>query len=304
MKLSLVEERDFIEKIQEDFRKKLESELLTSLECTIGFPSGSWQTEVIHNNGFWFNGDLIDEENKSARYWNGFGLSSDLDSSKSNNIVIEINIPLSGINRRVSGAFATDENGKRYLLHRGRVGGGRKGIGKQAFLNWSERTPTSVVSSKSVDEFIVLGCIDDKGFSNKLLQFIKDIKLFKHYATSTKGAAPQFLSLEELEQLIGSQDDNVQLDEVVNSQYSRSSLVKEHARRRANGICQLCANKAPFLDNYGKPFLEVHHIEWLSRGGEDSIKNTIGLCPNCHRKMHIVDEIDDVERLARAVELP
>ncbi|WP_296863638.1 HNH endonuclease [Thermosyntropha sp.] len=29
------------------------------------------------------------------------------------------------------------------------------------------------------------------------------------------------------------------------------------------------------------------HIEWLSRGGTDTIDNTVALCPNCHRKMHV-----------------
>ena len=33
--------------------------------------------------------------------------------------------------------------------------------------------------------------------------------------------------------------------------------------------------------------------------GEDSIANTVGLCPNCHRKMHIVADQDDVEYLLK-----
>ncbi|MEE7094460.1 HNH endonuclease, partial [Escherichia coli O10] len=39
----------------------------------------------------------------------------------------------------------------------------------------------------------------------------------------------------------------------------------------------------------GTPFLEVHHIEWLSKGGEDSVENAIALCPNCHRQAHYGD---------------
>ena len=33
-------------------------------------------------------------------------------------------------------------------------------------------------------------------------------------------------------------------------------------------------------------FLEVHHIKWLSNGGEDSVENALALCPNCHRQAH------------------
>jgi 5-methylcytosine-specific restriction protein A len=62
--------------------------------------------------------------------------------------------------------------------------------------------------------------------------------------------------------------------------------VAELAKRRAQGICQLCDDPAPFVDKKGNPFLETHHIVWLSKDGEDTIENTVALCPNCHRKMH------------------
>lgn len=79
--------------------------------------------------------------------------------------------------------------------------------------------------------------------------------------------------------------------------YIRDSYVKEYTKRLANGHCQLCGKEAPFNDNYGIPYLETHHIIWLSNGGEDSIENTVALCPNCHRKMHIVNTEEDIEKL-------
>ncbi len=55
----------------------------------------------------------------------------------------------------------------------------------------------------------------------------------------------------------------------------------------ANGKCQECKSKAPFLrKSDGTPYLEVHHIIPLSEGGEDTVINSIALCPNCHRKKH------------------
>ena len=47
----------------------------------------------------------------------------------------------------------------------------------------------------------------------------------------------------------------------------------------------------------GDPYLETHHIEWLSKGGEDTIDNTVALCPNCHRRMHSLNSKKDVEKL-------
>lgn len=63
--------------------------------------------------------------------------------------------------------------------------------------------------------------------------------------------------------------------------------VAEYVKRRAKGSCELCKKGAPFLDPKGNPFLEMHHIVPLTAGGEDSIENTVALCPNCHRKMHV-----------------
>lgn len=65
----------------------------------------------------------------------------------------------------------------------------------------------------------------------------------------------------------------------------------------AKGICQLCGENAPFLNKEGEPFLEVHHIKELANGGSDSLDNVIALCPNCHRKIHILHDEEDIEFL-------
>ncbi|WP_027702080.1 HNH endonuclease [Metaclostridioides mangenotii] len=47
-----------------------------------------------------------------------------------------------------------------------------------------------------------------------------------------------------------------------------------------------------------EPYLDVHHIIWLSKGGNDDIDNTVALCPNCHKKMHIFNLDKDIEHLS------
>ena len=79
--------------------------------------------------------------------------------------------------------------------------------------------------------------------------------------------------------------------------YDRNPYVSEYAKRKARGYCQLCNQAAPFRDKDNTPYLETHHIIWLSQGGGDTIDNTVALCPNCHRKMHIVNGKEDVETL-------
>ncbi len=85
--------------------------------------------------------------------------------------------------------------------------------------------------------------------------------------------------------------------------YKRSAEVVKETRRRANGICQYCKQPAPFSDSKGNPYLEVHHVIWLSRGGEDSTDNTVALCPNCHTRMNVLDEQKDVELLKQSLSI-
>lgn len=81
------------------------------------------------------------------------------------------------------------------------------------------------------------------------------------------------------------------------TQFDRSIWVSEYTKRKAKGICQLCNQKAPFNNKVGEPYLETHHIIWLSENGEDSIQNTVALCPNCHRKMHLLNTKSDRKKL-------
>lgn len=69
--------------------------------------------------------------------------------------------------------------------------------------------------------------------------------------------------------------------------YNRNPDVVAEVLARANGKCELCHKDAPFIrDSDGTPYLEVHHKLELSKGGEDTCKNALALCPNCHRKQH------------------
>lgn len=68
--------------------------------------------------------------------------------------------------------------------------------------------------------------------------------------------------------------------------YPRSEVVKKFALKEADGICQGCGEEAPFIDESGMPFLEVHHLHRRSDGGPDDPENVLAICPNCHRRVH------------------
>lgn len=83
----------------------------------------------------------------------------------------------------------------------------------------------------------------------------------------------------------------------VSNEYERDETISAAVKKRAYGKCDLCGNDAPFMDDFGQPFLEEHHVKWLMNGGTDSLDNAVALCPNCHRKMHICNDISDVDAL-------
>jgi len=73
--------------------------------------------------------------------------------------------------------------------------------------------------------------------------------------------------------------------------FSRDPSVKAWVLVEAQGRCECCGGTT-FVDQTGEPFLELHHVEWLSKGGADTIANAVALCPNCHRACHHAQDRD------------
>ena len=107
-----------------------------SFSRTVGF-QGRSLTQIVywHNKyGFW---SIADPNMTEDRFWIAFGTqdASKYSERTSLSITCETNVPKVGIDGRCGGAFY--QKGTRiYLCHNGRVGGGRAGIGKKAFLSW------------------------------------------------------------------------------------------------------------------------------------------------------------------------
>lgn len=84
--------------------------------------------------------------------------------------------------------------------------------------------------------------------------------------------------------------------------YYRDPYLKEMVKRIAKGNCQYCGKEAPFKDKFGEPYLEEHHVKSLADGGKDTIENVVAICPNCHRKMHVLKDENDIFILEQIAE--
>lgn len=116
-------------------------------------------------------------------------------------------------------------------------------------------------------------------------------------AKTVREKAIRQLSDEELTKRVKLLKKQASKRQVLSNRYDTSEEIKELAKRKAKGKCMLCGNDAPFKDKKGVPFLEGHHIISLAEGGPDSEENVVALCPNCHRKMHILGLENDKKSL-------
>lgn len=73
---------------------------------------------------------------------------------------------------------------------------------------------------------------------------------------------------------------------------ARTDINKE-VLKAANGQCELCGQWFPD----GEAFLETHHVVWLRDGGTPTLDNTVALCPNCHKRIHMFNDPEDTKKL-------
>lgn len=104
------------------------------------------------------------------------------------------------------------------------------------------------------------------------------------FARTAKEAMP--LGLLELTKRLEAWEEVPREKFILVKQYNRNPYVKGFSLLRAKGICERCEKDAPFLKKDSTPYLEVHHLIQLAHHGEDTINNTIALCPTCHRELH------------------
>lgn len=125
--------------------------------------------------------------------------------------------------------------------------------------------------------------------SQKMPTMVKDIierEAFQKEFDHAVGQSQKITKEARMNRLLSADRNPVQI-RVVQTIFKRNADVVTTVLERAAGICEACENPAPFRrrgDN--SPYLEVHHIKSLSDGGEDTLENTIAVCPNCHRRYH------------------
>jgi hypothetical protein len=152
------------------------------MRLELGFHGGALEADVFWHPEYqiWAATQELDN-----RYWCGFGLEP---PGQLMGIACEINIPYEGINRRVAGALGRTESQAVYLLHSGKVGGGKPGIGKSAFLAYYGRRPLAAVEwpDGQRTQAVPIGQLDDPQLLSKISDFVRLVLAFKAKATGNQ----------------------------------------------------------------------------------------------------------------------
>jgi len=182
--LELITDQSELENCQKQFQQLLRKSLPNTGNYMIGHLGGSFENEFWFNETLWYAPGVLTEA-KNPRYWNSFGFN--VNKELPNGIIVEINIPINDENKNVSGLFAKNQrNGDTFILHRGRVGGGRKGIGKEAFLNWYPGARVVVEANKYREEVLLVTGFADRAFRENLVYFITKVEEFKKLVSQGK----------------------------------------------------------------------------------------------------------------------
>lgn len=178
--LNTLQNENEIKNAQKKLESKLEEIADEKITVRIGNQGGSQKAEGFYSKKYnlWFY--LGDEKGDGGkkRYWNVFGREKPRENSNVSPVV-QINPPLKGIYRRVAGVFAKDDKSDIFLLHRGIIGGGRKGIGKKTFYEHCDGEKSVLQDGDKLIEIPLIGCITSPNFPEKLKNFVEEVDRIK-----------------------------------------------------------------------------------------------------------------------------
>lgn len=130
-------------------------------------------------------------EDVGNRCWCAFG-TDDPAEADNLSITVEINPPYEGVIHSVAGMFLRDAPGTVYLAHKGKLGGGRKGIAGSAFKRWyrGKNIEQVVYPGGETGEAIIVGRVDSDRLPAQIAHFTYEVGQFKTLAASGKLPEP------------------------------------------------------------------------------------------------------------------
>ena len=179
--LKVVENELTIRRYERQFVRALKSLTEETIPVKLGHLGASEKAKVAWSGrlGIWSFSRKI----AGLRYWHAFGIGRP-EGGGAVAITCEVNFPLCGIDRRTGGAFAEDSAGRIFVIHRGKLGGGRKGVGKFLFENHYRGVWEVMDDGNEQTPVAVIGALQSPRFARQLAQFVRKIARIKETAVA------------------------------------------------------------------------------------------------------------------------
>ena len=199
--LKVIEDEKLIARYARQFAGAFRPFMDEKIRVMLGHQGASFSAKVSWSKrlGIW----IYSHSAKNIRYWNAFGLGKP-QASGHLPITAEINFPRVGIDRKTGGAFARDAWNHIYVIHRGKIGGGKKGIGKTLFEENYRGNWAWMEDGDSLAEVAVIGALQSPRFALQAAQFVRKIEKLKSAASFSSQTSLNFSEAAFHEELVGS----------------------------------------------------------------------------------------------------
>ncbi len=154
------------------------------VRCRAGY-QGGWMPIEAHWNeklGIWLAWEFQGRDKVSIpRHWNAFGTNRPI-SDRNMSITCEINFAVQGIEARLEGAFSKDGEGGLHIVHRGGIGGGRRGIGRSSFFRSYYGKRLRIPERGEEREFALVADLESPRLADQVACFVHEVERIKERA--------------------------------------------------------------------------------------------------------------------------
>ena len=174
--LKLIDDEKLIARYARQFTRSFRPFVDEKIRVKLGHQGASFGAKVAWSKklGIW----IFSQATRNVRYWNAFGRGKPPASGQLP-ITAEINFPWAGIDRRTGAAFAQDAQKQIYVIHRGIIGGGKKGIGKSLFEENYRGVWAWMEDGGSLSQVAVVGLLGSERFALQAAGFVEKIEKLK-----------------------------------------------------------------------------------------------------------------------------
>ena len=178
--LKIIRDEAAIRRYQRQFARSFKPFITEKIPVRLGHPGASAAAKVFWSErlGIWLHAGKTLE----GRHWNAFGIGKPKRDALIP-ITCEINFPAGGIDRRIGGALARDRRGRIFVVHRGRLGGGRKGVGKSLFADHYRGVWEIMEDGDEETTVALIGVLGSPRLARQVAQYIHKIDYIKGAAS-------------------------------------------------------------------------------------------------------------------------